>query len=96
MTIKPEDWLRHPFRLFDVEDLMVLSLLGEELPLPEIGKALGYTTANIAHRKRKYKSHWPDFDCIGTKGSSKYKLNPTAKRICGIATESLSILKKIE
>ena len=94
MTIKPEDWLRHPLRFFDVQDLMILSLLEKGISYAEIGKALECSAANITHRKKKYKDRWPDFDCIANKGGRGYKLSPTAKRICVIASEALRMLEK--
>lgn len=61
--MKPTPDLRelNKFRLLDIDDLIIIKMLGDGAKYVEIANQLRITPPAIAHRVNKYESIWPDF-----------------------------------
>jgi len=89
------NWLQHPFRFLDLEDFIVLSLIGKEgYSLKKVAQELGVTASNITHRTKKYKEIWPEFNLVYSKTLGR-PLKPDAKTqiICDMATKVIEVFK---
>jgi hypothetical protein len=49
------------YRNLDIDDLVLIKLLGEGATTTEMSKVLRVSPAAVCHRMRKYNSIWPDF-----------------------------------
>jgi hypothetical protein len=49
------------YRNLDIDDLVLIKLLGEGATITESSKVLRVSPAAICHRLRKYNSIWPEF-----------------------------------
>lgn len=48
-----------PLRLLDIDDMIVLALVGDGVSYADTARYLGLTPPAISHRLRKYEQLWP-------------------------------------
>ena len=74
-------------RMLDVNDLIILTMLGQGYRLTDIAKKMKVTRAAVTHRMYRYKKIWPSWDITKTK--DMYILSKGTKRVC---TKAFKIL----
>jgi len=81
------------FRNLDIDDLMILKMIGEGHSYADIRKILGVTAPAISHRLRKYEETWDGFNVskpVSYKG--KRVLSDEAQKLTEIATKVWEVL----
>ena len=81
------------FRILDIDDLMVLKMLGEGRSNKEIRLVLGVTPPAISHRLRKYMSIWDGFSVSKPiLLNTRRILSDEAQKLAEMATKVLDAL----
>lgn len=81
-------------RYLDIDDLIILSCLGDQIRYKDISAFLGLTPPALCHRIKKYKEFVPNFN-IDAK-AYPYKVDEATKEIFMRAKQALDILSKQE
>lgn len=81
------------YRNLDIDDLVILKMIGEGRSYVDIRKTLGVTAPAISHRVRKYAATWDGFS-VSKPLSYKGERIPSeeAQRLITVATKALEVL----
>jgi DNA-binding Lrp family transcriptional regulator len=85
----------HYCRSLDIDDLIVLRMLGEKKTYVEIGKVLGLSSPSICHRVRKYEELWEEFSITMRIGRERV-CSTKAQEVCTMAANVLEVLNEYE
>lgn len=89
--------MKHPlirkfdrYRYLDLDDILILKLIGDGLNFSDTAKALGLTPPAISHRIKKYEMIWEGFSIFIPKDKSRPRVfSPAFCKAHKIATQML-------
>lgn len=92
------------YRLLDIDDLMILKMIGEGCSYKEIRILLGVTPPAISHRLRKYGQVWDGFEIpkpvsyngVRVLGEETRKITAMASKVLGSLLSELGQLSMVD
>lgn len=96
--MRPQAALKYDrFRLLDIDDMLILKMLGEGVKMAHAAKALRITPPAICHRFKKYARVWQGFSAKANHSVMlPRELNQTALDACAWACKALDALTEIQ
>lgn len=92
MRISPKFHI-NKYRILDVDDLIILKMIGEGHKYVEITRFLNISPPAICHRLKKYELVWEGFSVKTPPGSKRARImSPAFHEAYGVATRMLTAL----
>lgn len=97
--MKPSPSLRelNKYRLLDIDDLIIIKMLGDGHKYSAITRVLGITAPAISHRVKKYEEIWPGFSVRTPTGTNRKRVfSHEFPKVHRLATDILDALRPEE